>query len=150
MAVLRERPYVQFNFLVNLGDGVTDGAEAGFQECSGIGMEVTVAEYRNGNERENSVRKITGLNKSTDVTLKRGIIGSLNLYNWLNEIRNGNQGAYRNVVIQLQNEDHTAVVQEWKLLRARITKHTSGPMNAKGTDVAMEELVLAYERLEMA
>ena len=39
--------------------------------------------------------------------------------------------------------------QTWKLLRARIIKHTSGPLNAKGTDVAMEELVLAYERLEM-
>jgi hypothetical protein len=51
--------------------------------------------------------------------------------------------------VQLQNEDHTAVVQTWKLLRARIIKHTSGPMNAKGTDVAMEELVIAYERLEM-
>src|SRR4051812_38312495 len=151
MAVLRDRPYVQFNFLVDLGTGTTDGPEAGFQECSGIGMEVTVAEYRNGNEKENSVRKITGLNKATDVTLKRGIIGSLTLYNWLNAIRNGDQkNAYRNVVIQLQNEDHTKVVQEWKLLRARITKHTSGPLNAKGTDVAMEEMVLAYERLEMA
>lgn len=150
MAVLRDRPYVQFNFLVNLGDGNTEGPEAGFQEVSGIGMEVTVSEYRNGNEKENSVRKITGLNKSTDVTLKRGVIGSLNLYAWLNQIRNGDQAAHRTVVIQLQNEDHTAVVQEWKLLRARITKHTSGPMNAKGGDVAMEELVLAYERLEMA
>jgi phage tail-like protein len=149
MAVLRERPYVQFNFLVDLGTGNTDGPEAGFQECSNIGMEVTVAEYRNGNEKENSVRKITGLNKSTDVTLKRGVIGSLNLYQWLNDIRNGNQGALRNVTIQLQSEDHTAVVQTWKLFRARIIKHVSGPFNAKGTDVAMEELTLSYERLEM-
>jgi phage tail-like protein len=149
MAVLRERPYVQFNFLVDLGTGNTQGPEAGFQEVSGIGMEVTVAEYRTGNAKENSVQKITGLNKATDVTLKRGVIGSLNLYQWLDQIRNGDQTAYRTVVIQLQNEDHTAVVQEWKLLRARIIKHTSGPLNAKGTDVAMEELVLAYERLEM-
>src|SRR3990172_5583095 len=106
MATLRERPYVQFNFLVDLGDGVTEGPQAGFQEVSGIGMEVTVSEYRNGNEKENSVRKITGLNKSTDVTLKRGVIGSLNLYQWLNQIRNGDQAAFRTVVIQLQNEDH--------------------------------------------
>ena len=150
MAVLRERPYVQFNFLVDLGTGNTDGAEAGFQECSGIGMEVTVSEYRNGNEKENSVRKITGLNKSADVTFKRGVIGSTNLYDWLNEIRNGNQKAYRNVVVQLQNEDHSGVVMEWKLLRARITTYTCGPFNAKGTDVAMEEMVRAYERLEMS
>src|SRR6476620_8109582 len=135
MAVLRERPYVQFNFLVDLGTGNTDGPEAGFQECSNIGMEVTVAEYRNGNEKENSVRKITGLNKSADVTLKRGVIGSLNLYEWLNEIRNGNQNAYRNVVVQLQNDDHTTVAMEWKLMRARIIKSTCGPLSAKGTDV---------------
>src|SRR5215469_3312845 len=149
MATLRERPYVQFNFLVDLGDGTTDGVQAGFQEVSGIGMEVTVAEYRNGNEKENAVRKITGLNKSTDVTMKRGVIGSLNLYQWLDQIRNGDQTAFRTVLVHMQNEDHSATVQTWKLLRARIIKHTSGPMNAKGTDVAMEELVLAYERLEM-
>lgn len=149
MAKLRDRPYVQFNFLVDLGDGVTDGAQAGFQELSGIGMEVTVSEYRNGNHKENSAMKITGMNKSTDVTMKRGVIGSLNLYQWLDQIRNGDQKAMRTVTIQLQNEDHTDIVQTWKLLRARIIKHTSGPFNAKGTDVAMEELVLAYERLEM-
>ena len=149
MAELRDRPYVQFNFLVDLGSGVVEGPEAGFQEGSGGGMEVTVSESRTGNSRENSVMKITGLNKSTDVTLKRGVIGSLSLYSWLDQIRNGDQNALRTVTVQLQNEDHTKVVQSWKLLRARIIKHTSGPFNAKGTDVAMEELVLAYERLEM-
>ena len=149
MAAKRDRPFAQFNFLVDLGDGNTGGADAGFQECSNVGMEVTVAEYRNGNEKENSVRKITGLNKATDVTLKRGVIGSLNLYQWLDQIRNGDQNASRTVTIQLQSEDHTEVVQTWKLLRARIIKHVSGPMNAKGTDVAMEELTIAYERLEM-
>ena len=149
MAVPRERPYVQFNFLVDLGNGNTAGADAGFQEISNIGMEVTVAEYRNGNAAENSVRKITGLNKATDVTMKRGVIGSLNLYEWLNDIRNGTQLARRTIKIHLQNEDHTAIVQTWKLNNAIITKHVSGPMNAKGTDVAMEELTIAYERLEM-
>lgn len=149
MAVMRDRPYTQFNFLVDLGTGTAEGPEAGFQEVSGIGMEVTVTEYRNGNERENAVRKITGLNKATDVTLKRGIIGSLGLYKWLDQIRNGDQNAMRTVTIHLQNEDHTQTVQTWKLLRARIIKHTSGPLNATGTDVAMEEMVLAYERLEM-
>ena len=149
MAVLRDRPYVQFNFLVDLGTGNTDGPEAGFQEVSGIGMEVTVAEYRNGNEKENSVRKVTGLNKSTDVTMKRGVIGSLDLYGWLNDIRNGSQNALRTVTIQLQSEDRSQVAQTWKLLRARIVKHTSGPFNARGSDVAIEEIVLACERLEL-
>ena len=149
MATLRDRPYTQFNFLVDLGTGNTDGPEAGFEECSSIGMEVAVTEYRNGNDKENAVRKITGLCKTTDVTLKRGVIGSLSLYQWINDIRNGNQNAFRTVVIQLLNEDHSDVVLTWKLLRARIIKHSSGPLNAKSSQVAIEEMVLAYERLEM-
>jgi len=149
MAVVRDRPYNQFNFLVDLGTGNTEGPEAGFQEVSGIGMEVTVTEYRNGNERENQVRKITGLAKYPNVSLKRGVIGSLSLYSWLDQIRNGDQGALRTVTIQLQNEDHTQVVMTWKLLRARVVKHTSGPFNAKGSEVAIEEMVLAAERLEV-
>jgi len=149
MAVQRDRPYPQFNFLVDLGDGETDGPHAGFAECSGIGMSVDVIEYRNGNEKENSVRKLTGLARYPDVTLKRGIIGSLDLYQWLNDIRNGNATAFRTVTVQLMNEDHTATVQTWRLLRARIVKHVSGPFDAKGCDVAIEELTLAYERLEM-
>ena len=149
MAVLRDRPYTQFNFLVDLGRGITDGPEAGFQDVSGIGMEVEVIEYRNGNAKENGVTKLTGLTKYPNVTLKRGLIGSLNLYQWIDQIRNGDPGGLRTVVIQLQNEDHTQVVQAWKLLRARIVKHVSGPLNGKGTDVAMEEMVLAYERLEL-
>ena len=66
------------------------------------------------------------------------------------EYRNGNVAASRTVTVRLMNEDHTSVVQEWRLLRARIIKHVSGPFNARCSDVAMEELTLAYERLEMA
>lgn len=149
MASKRDRPFAQFNFLVDLGDGVTEGPDAGFQECSNVGMEVTVAEYRNGNEGENAVRKITGLNKATDVTLKRGVIGSDALYKWLDSIRNGDEGQLRDVHVTLMSEDHNTKVQLWTLKRARIIKYVSGPFNAKGTDVAMEELTLAYERMEM-
>jgi phage tail-like protein len=147
MAVLRDFPYGQFNFLIDLGSG-SEGPRAGFQECSEIGMAVDVIEYRNGNDKANEVRKLTGLARYPDVTLRRGLIGSLDLYNWLNEIRNGEQGAVRTVTIQLQNEDHTQIVMTWALRRARIVRYVSGPLDARGTDVAMEELTLAYERLE--
>jgi phage tail-like protein len=149
MAVVRDLPYGQFNFLVDLGTGQTDGPEAGFQECSGISSSVAVIEYRNGNERVNAPRKLTGLETVRDVTLSRGIIGSLNLYEWFNQIRNGDVTAVRNVTIGLQNEDHTAVVMTWRLLRARPIKYVAGPLNAKGNEVAIEELTLAYERLEI-
>jgi phage tail-like protein len=150
MAANRDRPYTQFNFLVDLGTGNPESVDAGFQEVSGIGMEVTVAEYRNGNEKENNVRKMTGLNKSSDVTFKRGVIGTLTLYNWLNDIRrNGDAGGLRRVTVQLQSEDRQTTALTWQLVNARIIKYTCGPLNAKGTDVAMEEMVLAYERLLM-
>lgn len=151
MPVREDRPYFHFNFLVDL-NGVPgmdpNSYSGGFQEVSGIGMEVTVAEYRNGNDKDNGVRKITGLNKASDVTLKRGVIGATSLYEWLNDIRNGNQKAFRDVTVTLMSEDRQPVL-EWRLLRARPVKCTYGPLNAKGTDVALEDLTLAYERLEM-
>jgi phage tail-like protein len=149
MAAKRERPYLEFNFLVDLGDGKTDGPDAGFQECSPIATSVAVAEYRNGNDPENSVQKITGLNRANDVTLKRGIIGSGTLYNWFDAIRNGGVTQLQTVRITLQSEDHSTIVATWVLRNARPIRYVSGPLNAKGSDVALEELTLAYERLEI-
>lgn len=149
MAVFRERPYVQFNFVVNLGDGITNTPQAGFQEISGIGMEVTITEYRPGNYAFNNVIKTAGLNKATDVTLKRGVIGSLDLYRWLDDVRNGSASGLRTVTIELKSEDRSTTVQTWRLINSRIMKHQTAALNAKGTDVAMEELTLSYERLEM-
>jgi phage tail-like protein len=147
MASERVNPYPQFNFSVDLGDGI----KGGFQEVSGIGMEVAVAEYRNGNDPTNNVRKITGLNKASDVTLKRGVIGLLDLYSWLNDIRNGSSNGVRPVTISLMSEDRANMtpVLTWRLVNARIIKYTGGPVNAKGSDIAMEELVVSYERLVM-
>jgi phage tail-like protein len=149
MPVLRERPYTNFNFLVDLGDGSTDGPQAGFEEVILPEMWMDVIEYRNGNEKENSVRKLTGLDHVGNAVLKRGVIGSLNLYQWYDDVRNGNQNALRNVIIHLQSEDHSAIVQTWKLLRARVIGLKWGPLHAKSKDVAVEYVVLACERLEM-
>jgi phage tail-like protein len=151
MAVERERPYGQFNFRVEIENGpAADSTRAGFQEVSGLGMEITVAEYRGGNFRDNTPLKVTGTYKIPDITLKRGVIGDLDtLYVWLDQVRNGSQTALRTVSIQLQSEDHTATVQEWKLTNARPTKYTGPALTGKGTDVAIEELVLACERIEL-
>lgn len=149
MAVERDRPYTGFNFLVDLGTGVTDGPQAGFAECSRIGMEVAVVEYRAGNMKENGPQKLTGLNRCADVTLRRGVIGSLDLYRWLDQIRNGDAMAYRTVTVELQNEDHTAVVMTWKLLRARIVRYIAGPFEALGDGLPLEEIAIAYERLQV-
>lgn len=150
MAEFRERPYSQFNYLVDLGTGDTDSPQAGFSEVSGLGMEINMAEYRNGNEKDNAPRKITGSYKVPDVTLKRGVIGSLDLYEWLNQIRNGEQDALRTVTIQLLSEDRATVAVEWQLSNARPLKYTGPTLSGAGTEVAIEELVLACERIDLA
>jgi phage tail-like protein len=146
MATLPGHPYAQFNFLVDFSTG---GPGAGFQECSGLDPEATAAESRAGHDMENRVRKITGQHKATNLTLKRGVIRTPDFYQWLEDTRDGKPGASRTVIIRLQNEERTAIGRTWKFARARIIKHVSGPLNAKGTDVAMEELTLSHEGLEM-
>jgi len=139
-----------FNYLVNLGDGSEGEVQGGFSEVSGLNAEVTVAEYRNGNEAVNYVRKIPAINKAGDVTLKRGVIGADNIYSWLDQIRGGDVTAKRDVVIKLKNEDPTSAsaVVTWKLVKAMPIKWTGPTLTAKGgSDVAMEELVLSVETI---
>jgi phage tail-like protein len=144
-------PYSQFNFLVDLGNGDTDSPRAGFQEVSGLGVEVNVAEYRAGNWPENSARKIYGTYKVTDVTLKRGLVGAKDLFDWVKAVREGQQGddVRRTVVITLQSEDRSTTAAQWKLTRAFPTKYTAPTLNGNGTDLAIEELTLACERIDM-
>lgn len=154
MATARDNPYGAFNFVVtadpiNGGDGV--GLRGGFQEISGLNNEVTVAEYRNGNDPENHTRKYNTLNKTGDVTLKRGVIGALDLFNWIKRVRDGDLTARTNVKIELMDEAHTSTVLTWTLYNARPIKYTAPSFNAKtATDVAIEEVVLSAEKVEMS
>ena len=151
MPIERETPYSSFNFQAEIPDGPpgTD-FRAGFSEISGLNTEITVAEYRNGNDNVNHVRKIPGVFKSGDVTLKRGVIGASNLYEWISVVRAGNTGAAkRTVVIKLLNEQRTQTVVSWTLRGAMPLKWTGPTLTAKGGgDVAIEELVLSVEAVE--
>jgi phage tail-like protein len=148
MAVVRDTPYGAFNFLVELGDGSpSDGPLGGFSDVSGIGTEITLMEYRQGNDRENRVRKIPGLHKATDVTLKRGMMGVTNFWTWVTATRTSPK-TQRNIVITLNDEQGNAVAR-WKLINARPMKWTGPTLAGKGgSDVAMEELVLSAEGFE--
>ena len=146
MAVIRDQPYANQHFTVDLGIG---GPAAAFSEVVLPESSVDVIDYRSGGDKTNEVRKLPGLAHYSNVMLKRGVIGSLDLYQWFNDVRNGNVNARRNVVIALESEDRTQVVLTWKLSRAFPVKHSFSNLNAKGEDVLIEELVLACERVEM-
>jgi phage tail-like protein len=114
MATERDNPYGSFNFLVDLGTGDTASNRAGFQEVSGLNTEITISEYRNGNEGVNHVRKVAGTYKVGDVTLKRGLIGATDLIEWVNQVRTGDPAAARNITIQLRDEAGTNTVMTWR------------------------------------
>ncbi len=148
MATQRDNPYGAFNFRVDLGTGDTTSVLGGFQEVSGLNIEVTMQEYRNGNDATNRVRKVSGMYKVGDVTLKRGLIGALNLYEWILEVRNGNQQAARNVTIIQLDEAREQEIMTWRLINARPMRYNGPSLNAKSSsDVAIEELVLSCEDL---
>jgi phage tail-like protein len=143
----RLAPYGSFNFLVKF-----DGTEVfgGFSDVSGLSTEMVLADYRNGNDTENHVRKVPGLHKTGDVTLKRGIINSLTLFAWIAQTRTESVAAKRQVTITLLDEAR-APVQSWVLRGVVPMKYTGPTLAAKtGTDVAMEELVLSAEGFDIA
>jgi phage tail-like protein len=146
----RDTPYGAFNFLVNFeGDNAPDSILGGFSDVSGIGSEINIAEYRNGNEKENHVRKIPGTHKVSDVTLKRGVVNSKDFWSWISEVQREGPSKQRNVSINLRDEAGNSV-QTWILRRVVPSKYTAPTLAAKGGgDVAMEELVLAAEAMEI-
>ncbi len=150
MSGIRQVPYGAFNFIVDLGTGSSAGPDAGFEECGPFSERIDVIEYRNGDDPTNEPRKITGLATVEDVSFKRGVIGSQTLYDWFDQVRGGSESALRNITVALLSEDRSTRVMTWKLLRARPVRYRGGPLHGGSSDIAIEELVLAYERLEVA
>ena len=151
MPTFRENPYSAFNFLVTLGGDQGDSGEGtiigGFSDVSGLGTDVAYADYRNGNERFNTVRKIPGTHTVDDVTLKRGLVGSTDLFEWVKTVRDGTADP-RTVTITLLDEARNGVAS-WRLRRAQPKKWTGPTLAAKGGgEVSMEELSLVHEGVE--
>jgi phage tail-like protein len=146
MATLRDNPYGAFNYLVDIGGDPTS-IVGGFSDVSGLGFEVQYAEYRNGNALVNTARKVPNTHKQDDVTLKRGVIGSTDVFDWLRGVRDGTADP-RQVSITLLDEAREPVIT-WRLRNAQPKKWTGPTLAAKGgTEVAMEELQLVHEGIE--
>lgn len=146
----RTSPYGAFNFSVNLNSpGVDPESElGGFSDVAGLVTETTMAEYRVGNSKENHVRKVPLMHKVGDVTLKRGLVDSLEFFAWIKETRTAGFKAKRDVTITLKDETGQPV-RKWKLQAVVPLKYTGPTLAGKGGDVAVEELVLSSEGFEV-
>lgn len=140
-------PYRAFNFTVKLNTGEDPEFElGGFSDVSGLAHETTPAEYRVS--KENLVRKIPGLHKVGDVTLKRGLVDSLEFFKWIKQTREMGSKAKRDVLITLRDETGKPV-RSWRLLAVVPLRYTGPTLAAKGGgDVAMDELVLSSEGIQ--
>jgi phage tail-like protein len=143
MSVARPQPYLNFNFLVEI-DGL---AVAAFSEVTLPDLAIDVVEYRNGSDKVNSVRRLPGLTKFGNLVLKRGIVGDLALFNWIRGVAQG-QADRRNIAVVLLDEQRNPV-QRWLVRDAWPAKYVGATLNAKGNEVAIEQLELACEGIEI-
>ena len=146
--VYRDDPYAGHNFEVVV-TGVSDDGTAvkgSFAECSGLDVAMDPIEYRNGSE-DFTVRKIPGLKKYTNITLKRGITGDLTFWNWILEGMNGNVHRTEGSIVLLDEAKNE--VMRWHFKRGWPTKCTGPSLNAKNNEIAMEALEIAHEGLSI-
>jgi phage tail-like protein len=137
----RKDPFRSFNFEIRI-DGIDVGA---FSECSGLTAEGDAVDYREGTDIPLNVRKLMGLRKYTNITLKRGYTKDLSLWNWYVNIANG-VADRRNVTITLRNEKRDPVMR-WHAENVWINKIEGPSLKATGNEVAIESVELIHEGL---
>jgi phage tail-like protein len=136
-------PFASFNFKLEI-EGIT---VAGFSEVTGLNQESNVIDYREGQEPI-TPRKLPGLNKFGNITLKRGVSPDLSVYNWRKTVTDGDIER-RNASIVLHNEKHEEVVR-WNLVNAWPSKYVGPDLKANANEVAIESIELTHEGVERA
>jgi phage tail-like protein len=139
----RNDPFRGYNFVLEI-DNVAKGA---FSEVGGLTADGDSVDYREGTDLQPNVRKLAGLRKFTNLTLKRGYTPDKSLWQWYTNVMNGVDDR-RNVTIVLLNERREAVLR-WHAENAWINKIEGPALKASSNDVAMESLELVHEGLTL-
>ena len=137
----RVDPYGNFNFLVEI-DGIT---RAAFHDVTGFDSTIDVIEHREGGENT-TVRKLPGLTKYGNISLKWGITEDRELYEWHRDAVQGNVRRKSGSIIGLDRRG--VEILRWHFFNAWPAKYDAPDFNAEGNDIAIETLELAHEGLE--
>ena len=148
MATFRDHPYEGSNFLVDLGIGDPNDIRAMFMRVELPNAMVDDVAYRSGNEKTQDSRKQPGLAKYDHVTLKRGLIGSTDLWEWWKQAREGQAGVDRNITISLLDEERN-VVWTWRFRNAFPVNYRVTPLDSNCSDVVVEELTLTFDSMDI-
>jgi phage tail-like protein len=138
----RNDPFGNFNFLVVI-DGVT---VAGFSECSGLTTETNIVEYRNGDE-DITVRKLPGLKKFNNISLKRGFTSGKELWEWRKKVLDGKTQRQSGSIVLLNEARQPAL--RWNFREGWPSKWEGPTFNAKNNEAAIETLEIAHEGLAL-
>ena len=133
-------PFASFNFKLEI-EGITI---AGFSECTGLNSESNVIDYREGDEGI-TPRRLPGLNKFGNITLKRGISLDKQIYDWRKTVADGDI-TRKNLSIVLRNEKRDEVVR-WNLINAWPSKYMAPDLKANANEVAIESVEITHEGL---
>ena len=140
----RKDPYKGYNFTVEI-DGIH---RAGFREASGLDSSQDPVEYREGDEKALTARKLSGLNKYSNVTLKWGISDDKDLEQWRQSLADGKMERKNLSVVLL--DDTGSEKARWNLREAWPTKWSGPSFNATSNDVAIESLEITHEGIVRA
>jgi phage tail-like protein len=134
--------YRSFQFSVEI-QGVIG---ARFQEASGLDATTDVIEYRDGGTL--TPRKLPGLTKHANLMLKRGYTEDDRLWLWYNEVMTGTTERIRRTISLIQLDMRGEERKRWNLYDAFPVKYTAPGFNAKGNELSIETVEIAYERVE--
>lgn len=143
MAQLRERPYGNANFLVDFGNGQADTLVGGFSEVIFPWFEAVPAA---GMAPAGADTEADSANR---LVLKRGFMGSLDLYAWWHRAREGRAPKRKTLQVKLLSEDHESVVATWRFSGVRPVSLAYSPLQANGGGLLIETVEFVFERMEM-
>ncbi len=134
-------PLLGFSFALDLG-----GKAAGwFTECSGLGSENEIVEHKAVADGKQVVQKIPGRLKWNDVTLKRGITGEMDIWDWRKLVEDGNMATARinATITMMDREGHPKA--RWDLVNAWPSKVTGPTQKSDANEFGVEEVVIVSE-----
>ena len=150
MAVMRDRPYCNSNFLVDFGEGDSRSVTVGFSEVIFPTFTLDAVDWRQGEPMTPQVTERANSTAGNRLVLKRGLTGALNLYEWWNNARHGKEPMRRTMKVELLGEDLSTVVLTWHFHDVYPVSLSYSPLRALEGGIVMVSIELAFETMEMS
>ncbi|MEQ9498993.1 MAG: phage tail protein [Deltaproteobacteria bacterium] len=138
-------PYRAYNFKLTQQESTQ--VLGHFTQCAGLGVSVEAIEFREGGTTD--VTRLAGQVSYSDVTLRYGLTDDQALWTWLQDVVSGKPKAeyQRNVSIVLLDTAGTGEVMRWDLIAAWPREWRGTPLDATGSELAIESITLVCDRL---